>query len=80
MIKREEWLEELRKISSQQPDGFSVEDLVKEQESTKHIVYPKLKEAIDGGLVEFAGYRDELGITGRKKKVPVYRFIEDEVA
>jgi predicted ArsR family transcriptional regulator len=62
-----------------EPEGKSVRDLMRESGLTEHQVRHKLRPMIERGEVEMAGHRQEQRIMdGRTCQIPVYRLADKQ--
>jgi hypothetical protein len=79
LVRVDEWLAELERLEKEQretpngPEGFTGEELAVRMGCCHRAVMYRVKEWCRSGLVEYAGRRRTVNITGGISCIPVYR-------
>ena len=76
MITREEWIAELERIYKGNTDGaFSTGDIQKSLAVSEATARRRIKDAINDGIIQYAGTRMEPTMSQVMKPIPVYRVV-----
>ena len=75
-ITMNEWLAELAKLESEQPDGFTADELALSQHWSIELARKKIRGGIDAGVIHHAGDRKTTNIAGKVCYKPVYKSVQ----
>lgn len=71
-VREDEWLEELRRISTLNTKGFTTSELADRLRISLPVAATKMRAWHRASLIVHAGYRDGQSMDGKRTKVPVY--------
>lgn len=76
MIKENEWLEEIDRLSRRHTDGWTTDEMAAATGLSRETVRARLKQGMLLGIIAHAGFRSGLSIDGKGTRTPVYRRIK----